>query len=293
MTPEESKLESLKLWLNFAKFLLGTVAIGVITATLNYQIQQKELILKEKDLQQQYLKNFIEEALDENLEKRVRFSHYFSTLLQDKWIQYYTDLKTELSEKRVLLKEKEANLQKTQQPRADQLTEQQSPIALKREVAQLLSDITPQGIEIYEQFYAELKTDELELSMLGETAFNQGHYDRAVKFLEQADAVSSSGVWKSSYPFLIASYLLLGETDKASAAVSRMYEEIDKPYGYLANETPIDFLLDNFKEVRMRVGEKNHSEIDKIVNEIIKRKKVARQQAETRENIRNREGASD
>ncbi len=82
-------LARLRLWLGFAKFVLGTVAVGVLSAVLNQQIQSRTLAMKEVEQQQEYVKQFVVQALDDNLEKRVRFAHYFSSLLGGTWKAYY------------------------------------------------------------------------------------------------------------------------------------------------------------------------------------------------------------
>ena len=51
--------------------------------------------MKQKEQEQEYLRNFINLALDDKLEKRVRFAQYFSSLLEGKWINYYENIKSE------------------------------------------------------------------------------------------------------------------------------------------------------------------------------------------------------
>lgn len=41
--------ERIKLWFSFAKFFLGTFAIGVRTLIANHQIQERELEIKEQE----------------------------------------------------------------------------------------------------------------------------------------------------------------------------------------------------------------------------------------------------
>ncbi len=52
-------LERFKQWLSFAKFLLGTFALGLITLLVNHQIQERELEMKE----QEEMSHFLNEAL--------------------------------------------------------------------------------------------------------------------------------------------------------------------------------------------------------------------------------------
>ncbi|MCP3873036.1 MAG: hypothetical protein GY699_07770 [Desulfobacteraceae bacterium] len=62
--------DNLSLWLGFWKFVLGTVALGIITAVLNHQIQSRQLAAAEKNQEQAYVEKFVVQALDENLARR-------------------------------------------------------------------------------------------------------------------------------------------------------------------------------------------------------------------------------
>ena len=70
--------EHFKLWLNFAKFIIGTVILGVVSLWINHDIQMKELELREMG----HLGEYIEYALQENVGTRRRFAQYFSTVVQ-------------------------------------------------------------------------------------------------------------------------------------------------------------------------------------------------------------------
>jgi len=92
--------ERLVIWLNFWKFAVGTVAVGVITSVINWQIQIYQLQLDRQKREQDYVAQFLEQAMDENLEKRLRFAHYFSrlTLSRDTnilWTRYHQDLQSQ------------------------------------------------------------------------------------------------------------------------------------------------------------------------------------------------------
>lgn len=264
----------LRLWLNFAKFVLGTVALGIIATALNYQIQDKELKLKEKDLQQQYLKNFIDQALDADLEKRVRFSHYFAVLLKGNWSEYHKQLNAELVAKQQLLHDKEKQLALATRPsKGGVAAPSVEAEVLKREVLTLTRDLKVRGPRDFEQMFPEVRTNELELSRLGEEAFDNRDYAWAIKFLEQARTVSSSGVWQSSFPYLIGSYLILGQPTKATTSLDEMFRRIDEPFGYLTNATTLGFLVNNFGKVRKVLGPEHQKLVDTTIDRVIEKKK--------------------
>lgn len=96
----EKKLE---LWLGFGKFFLGTFIIGLVTVVINYNIQSREVDLKDRELalrdkdsefqEMERLGGFVTHALAENVAVRRRFSQYFSTVtrsseLRVRWKEY-------------------------------------------------------------------------------------------------------------------------------------------------------------------------------------------------------------
>ena len=93
MTEEQSKQLvqgiSFKQWIDFVKFFLGTFTVGVTTIVVNYQIQNRELELKELEK----LGGYVDHALEENIGVRRRFSQYFATVtrsnsLRKRWEEY-------------------------------------------------------------------------------------------------------------------------------------------------------------------------------------------------------------
>jgi uncharacterized protein YcbK (DUF882 family) len=103
-------MNNLDTWLGFAKFLLGTVVLGLVTTFVNKDIQNKEIALKEIDQrraielrEQEQLGKFIEHALAEDVGLRRRFSQYFSTVtrsqeLRNGWIEYNKAVEQEFLE---------------------------------------------------------------------------------------------------------------------------------------------------------------------------------------------------
>ncbi len=105
---DERYIEELRLKYNFWKFLLGSVVVVLITAILNFAIgwtqlkfdqQQKQQELEVLRLQNEraFLAKFIEQAMDVNLEARIRFSHYFASLTNpegegERWKNYHNTL---------------------------------------------------------------------------------------------------------------------------------------------------------------------------------------------------------
>jgi len=133
------KLEKLKVYAGIAKWFLTSVVIGGASLILNNEIQQTQLQqqkelqktqlqLKKQEQEGSYLAQFVEHALNTDLETRIKFAHYFSTVtvtedIKSNWMTYYDDLvkQRKLSidalqernqELRTELESKEANIQR-------------------------------------------------------------------------------------------------------------------------------------------------------------------------------------
>jgi hypothetical protein len=105
---EELLLKKLQFRSEFWKWIIGTVGLAVITAIgtwtfqyFNLELQKettrRELSVKERDMQLQYLKTFTATAIDEDIGKRIRLAHYIMMTidkddfpnLAERWKDYY------------------------------------------------------------------------------------------------------------------------------------------------------------------------------------------------------------
>jgi hypothetical protein len=107
-------LERFKQWLSFAKFLLGSFALGLITLLVNHQIQERELEMKE----QEEMGHFLNQALTEQVGVRRRLAQYFASVtrsdaLRTRWQAYLTIVEQEYSQTQDALKSAELDVQKT------------------------------------------------------------------------------------------------------------------------------------------------------------------------------------
>ncbi|MBT8186746.1 MAG: hypothetical protein KJO73_03575 [Croceitalea sp.] len=105
---EKDILES---WLGFLKFFLGTFVIGLLGffAKLSYENRQMAVTESEQ------IGKYVENAMLNDIESRLRFAEYFSTVLPEGhttgWENYYEKLRLEDSLKREAEKLKEATIQ--------------------------------------------------------------------------------------------------------------------------------------------------------------------------------------
>lgn len=83
----------------FVRFIVGTVAVSIIVPFLNWQIQSREVEIKELE----QLGKFVEHALNENIAVRQRFAKYFATVsrsegMRGRWDKYKSVLDKEEKE---------------------------------------------------------------------------------------------------------------------------------------------------------------------------------------------------
>jgi tetratricopeptide (TPR) repeat protein len=164
LAQEKSKLENKKLdlerdkekWNFWAKVItvVVTVVIGTFgVAYINHVFQNRQLkqqkLLNDGQLRQaemQYLGKFLTYALEDDIEKRLRFAKYFATLtmssdLQDKWKDYHGELE-ELIEEETKAKQRLADAQ--QAGESEKVAEILKEMArLEAKLAALPTDLTP------------------------------------------------------------------------------------------------------------------------------------------------------
>ncbi len=89
---EERKLE---IWLDFIKVFLGTFVVGLLGYFAKLSFDNRNLAIMESDQIGQY----VEQAMVDDLEVRLRFADYFNTVLPKErttgWEEYYNELKEE------------------------------------------------------------------------------------------------------------------------------------------------------------------------------------------------------
>lgn len=88
---------------DYLKIASGSVLIALVSSFLTHQYNMASLEQKKLEHEMAFMQDFIDVALDDNLERRHRFAHYFSRLLGGKWDLYYADLRLEMLTKKAEL----------------------------------------------------------------------------------------------------------------------------------------------------------------------------------------------
>jgi hypothetical protein len=90
----------LGIWLSFVRFLLGTIAIGIVSIAINAKFQEREITLKE----QEHLAKFVDTALTKDLGPRLLMAGYFAKVtqssgLKEGWKAYLATLEDDFKKK--------------------------------------------------------------------------------------------------------------------------------------------------------------------------------------------------
>lgn len=114
------EIEKLKLYLDFAKFFLASVVVALVTFWVNSGFKDREIAIKE----QEYLAQFKDDALSEDIELRRRLAEYFSKVTvsldaRERWVEYLGLLEGKLSEQ----KQTEARIALLESQLADETVE--------------------------------------------------------------------------------------------------------------------------------------------------------------------------
>jgi hypothetical protein len=113
--------------------------------------------------------------------------------------------------------------------------------------------------------------NELKLANAASDAFSQGNYKITAQFLTQAKSVSASGLWKSSYPKLAASYYLQGDSANGSKTLGTMVADAKDDIahgGYFSTPATLDLLAQDLKDARAAVPAAAQTDFDSAIVQI-------------------------
>lgn len=180
--------------------LATTTVVGAFTAFVNWQIQQREIRIKELEQEQRYITQFREFALNENLQSRIDFALYVSHVatndsLRALWRDYHTVLENTASETRADLKQARDQLQSLYQESQEAQSRKDAEItALERQIDMLESQLTPRSSSIFAgaPLTQEIMTDTYSLkftSTVSRMASGAWRYTYSVENLSATDAL--------------------------------------------------------------------------------------------------------
>jgi hypothetical protein len=101
----------LQTWLTFFGVGVAGVVTTLVTTIVNSQIQSTTLQIERVKAEREYAKSFIDYAVTQDLEKRIRFAGYLQILAKGDWPAYYKTLLDEQHKKLEDLNLKQIRLQ--------------------------------------------------------------------------------------------------------------------------------------------------------------------------------------
>lgn len=110
-----------------------------------------------------------------------------------------------------------------------------------------------------------LTADELELSRIGEGAFQCGRYEWSMKFFERAKQVQKSRVWESDLPLYAASLMILGKPQEGKDALKEMESEMVRPYSFMRLPPPIAVAIQNLEKAKLKAPVAYRADFDSSI----------------------------
>lgn len=97
---DELTLELVRQKYGLYKVIAGTSIVGVVAAALPFVIDYARLTSQTEKDRNEFVGQYVDKALSEDIEARIRFAHYFSYVLPDRsqrddWRSYLTSLRLE------------------------------------------------------------------------------------------------------------------------------------------------------------------------------------------------------
>ena len=282
------ELKRFELWIGFFKFSIGTVILGLVSTCLNHQYQNNQLALEreksenaialqEKQAEFEYLNKFINHAMSEDLEVRIRLAEYMQSAALSKnikeiWRQYYDVLierQAEILEKREKLKKEEEkiaqNLVNIKESNEDERHRQIQEISnIQKEILYLQDQLDRRKYGSFEENYVDI----YEIYRKARLARSEGNYSQALAILKKG-LTSESGSLNSA---------LFSEIAMTCRAM-RDFKCAEKYAKRATTTSPKD--AKNL--YRLAIMQKNNNQIDLAVTTLLEAEKLS--QGELKLNI--------
>jgi len=146
---EELRLEYWKLRIDVAKFVAGTVLLGLLGHYANSAFKERELSLKEREserLEMELFGKYVEHALAENVGTRERFARYFFSVtrtpeLRQRWEMYLQDVVQEKTKEEQKREGLEAQLRELSRLAASDKAKAEELKAVRQELLEVRSKL--------------------------------------------------------------------------------------------------------------------------------------------------------
>lgn len=198
-----SSLKRFELWIGLAKFIVGTVILGIASLLLNHQYQNNQLdlereksqhaiALQDKQAEFDYLSKFIKHAMNEDLDVRIRLADYMqSAALSENikmiWARYHALLSEQRKdgEKKLdeLEKEELQLASQLQKLKRDEIADREAIIKkidhTRREIYYTQDQLDRRKYGSFQENYVDIGT----VLRNAENARNAGNYQQELSLL--------------------------------------------------------------------------------------------------------------
>lgn len=181
--------EKLKLWLNFSRFVLGSVVVTLVSTILNYQIQQTRLDMDAQSMEDSYIQTHLTSYMASGDKERTVFVNFLRFVTTEERKDNYEKLYKSLVDE-IALNEQKVKLEKEGIARfeADKKKASDSIQAGKKKAADLRRKAQSPGISPAdkEAINAELKK---QLALINATRLDSQRYEKIIQ--EKKDITES------------------------------------------------------------------------------------------------------
>lgn len=202
----DDAVKRLELWIGLIKFISGTVILGLVSAFLNHQYQTAQLDiereksshaieLQDKQAEFKYLSDFMEHAINEDLEVRIRLANYMQSAalsenIKDIWREYHgllVDQRKDAETRLQTLEEmvQELSLELAAMPPDNEARRQVSLNRIedkRKEIFYLQDQIDRRKYGTFQETYVNVNS----LLRDAASAYDAGQYQEALRLQRQA-----------------------------------------------------------------------------------------------------------
>lgn len=158
--PVSPNAVKLKLWLSFAKFLVGATTAFLVTITIDASLKDREITIREREnsaqialKEQEHLARFTETIILDDVGPRFQLANYFASLTQSTslkkgWADYLDKVAAEYQQKEQEVQEKQVLEAELEEALKDKTLSEEAAADLRERLGGLSLEITQLNTEL-------------------------------------------------------------------------------------------------------------------------------------------------
>jgi tetratricopeptide (TPR) repeat protein len=231
----EETSSRLELWIGLFKFIIGTVVMGLVSLFLNHQYQSNQLdlerqksshaiALQDKQAEFDYLSTFMNHAMNEDLEVRIRLANYMQSAALSKniksiWRNYYDVL---VEQQKIILAKRDA-LKKEQEQLAIEFNNLSDTTTVERDRwVQQMNEVRKEIYYLQDQLdrkkygeYKEQYVDVYDIFRKAQVANSEANYSQALTLLKKGLAYADDSMESILLSEIASTYRAMRDFDNA------------------------------------------------------------------------------